>query len=350
MSSDNSLSAPAPSASQASVQETPRIVDEHLQVGRCPSTALVDSHQRTMRKLRVSLTDACNFRCFYCMPDGQKFSAQEDLLSADQLLQITEHLTDLGITQIRVTGGEPTLRPDFARIMRGFASLGLEKLGLTTNALHLDHHLDLLEETNCKFINISLDSLNPKTFEDLTKQKTCEKVIANAILARKRGFKVKVNAVLFNGLNDHEVSDFLRFSETHGIEVRFLELMRIGPAHEKNKAFFIDADTVIQRLRDAGEELTPRVDEHDATAFTFTTKRGGRVGFIASESKPFCSSCSRLRLSPKGRLRACLMSEEGVELKDQRLEDLPHLIQGLLKHKPTDRIHHVEEPMFRIGG
>jgi GTP 3',8-cyclase len=332
----------------------PHLSESHMKlepvVGRLDRTALTDVHHRSMRKLRVSLTDACNFRCFYCMPNGQSFLPHEDLLGADELLRITSHLVDLGISQVRVTGGEPTLRPDFAAVMRAFSTLKLEKLGLTTNALHLDHHLDLLEETGCKHINISLDSLSSATFERLTKQRTCEKVIANACLARKRGFHVKVNTVLFKGINDHEIFDFLRFAEREDIEVRFLELMRIGPAHKENEAYFIDADTVIKRLRDAGEILTPVQTARDATAFVFKTKTNGRVGFIASESKPFCSSCSRLRLSPKGRLRACLMSEEGVELKNVPREKLPTILQGLLQHKPMERIHHVDEPMFQIGG
>jgi GTP 3',8-cyclase len=311
---------------------------------------LIDPHGRTIRKLRVSLTDACNFRCFYCMPEERLFHQKESLLSAGELIEITQAICDLGVTEVRVTGGEPTLRPDFAEIMRGLGELPLQKLGLTTNALHLDHHLDLLQEVGCQHINISLDSLDPETFTRITKQATCEHVIANAILARSRGFNVKVNMVLFKGINDHEVKNFLRFAENEDIEVRFLELMRIGPTYRENEQHFLTADDVIDRLRSEGETLLPQQVEKDATAFMFRTGGGGRIGFIASESKPFCGSCSRLRLSPTGKLRACLMSEEGVELRHCDPDHLKKQLQLVMGMKPVERIHHVDEPMYRIGG
>jgi cyclic pyranopterin phosphate synthase len=164
------------------------------------------------------------------------------------------------------------------------------------------------------------------------------------------GFEVKLNAVLFRGLNHGEAVDFLRFAENEGIPVRFLELMRIGPAHREQRSLFISSGEVIQALRDAGERLRPLPGPPDATAFEYATEGGGRVGFIASESQPFCAGCSRLRLSATGFLRGCLMQEDGLSLRGLPLSAYPSALDEVMGRKPLHRLPHTEQLMNRIGG
>lgn len=310
---------------------------------------LTDSHKRVMHKLRVQLTDACNFRCFYCMPSNVKFMPHEKHLKSSEIIDICSTLVDFGIDEIRVSGGEPTLRSDFENIISGLSKLRLQKLGVTTNAFYLKEKLPFLKGTNCRHINISLDSLNEDQFANITKTPHFKKVVNAIIKTRKMGFSVKVNVVIMRGVNDDEVFDFLNFSAQHDVEVRFLELMKIGPFHDNHEKHFIKAQEIIERI-EKREKLAPQSVNIDSTSFNFKTSSGARIGFIASESQPFCQFCSRLRLSSTGILRACLMSDAGLKLKDVPKSQYPQIIQSVLAMKPTGRIDHIDQPMYQIGG
>ncbi len=310
---------------------------------------LVDSYFRHIHKLRVQLTDACNFRCFYCMPENIKFMKRSNLLRADEIINICSFLNEYGIDEIRVTGGEPTIRAEFEEIISGLSELSLNKLGLTTNGFSLEKKLPFLKMTNCKNINVSLDSLNRDKFAKITKSNYFDSVYSSILKARDLGFAVKVNVVLFRGINDNEISDFIKFSANHDIEVRFLELMKIGPAYEMNPELFIPADEIINKIKKTEDLIKIKVSL-DSTSFNFRTSSGAKIGFIASESKPFCFSCSRLRLSATGKLRACLMSENGIDLKDKSKNEYPDILNSVMAMKPYDRIHHIEQSMNQIGG
>lgn len=311
--------------------------------------SLVDGYGRVIRKLRVSLLDACNFRCFYCMPAEMKFANPETYLSADEIYAICKDMVDSGIEQIRVTGGEPTLRQDFAEVMKRLATLKLQKFGLTSNAFLLARHLPLLAELNCQYINISLDSLQADKFNRMTHSKTFETVYATLLKAREMGFKVKVNTVVIGGWNTDEILDFVAFSEREGVEVRFLELMRIGQALPDQDRRFRAAADLIKELSEQ-IELTPVKMELDSTSFNFSTPAGGNIGFIASESQPFCGSCSRLRLSYEGQLRACLMLSEGHSLRGLNAQERLATVHRVMGLKPITRIKEVQQAMYQIGG
>ena len=169
------------------------------------------------------------------------------------------------------------------------------------------------------------------------------------LAAKERGFPVKVNCVLVRGANDDEVEDFLAFSARHGIPVRFLEYMKIGPQRGQHDALFVPAGEVIERLRQR-HELVPVDADADATAFSFRTADGAEVGFIASESRPFCATCSRLRLTARGHLRACLMSEDGRDLRGVPREQYADVLADVMAMKPTGRIEEIAQPMHEIGG
>jgi cyclic pyranopterin phosphate synthase len=311
--------------------------------------SLIDAHGRRLRKLRVQLTDACNFRCFYCMPEGTRFQPAEHLLSPDEIGDIGGALATLGIEEARVTGGEPTVRPEFDAIMARLAGIGWKKFGLTTNGYLLSGKLPLLKELGCRHLNVSLDSLDEERFRAITGSGYFRKVHAAILQAKSMGFEVKINAIVFRGINDDELSAFARFSAEHGIEVRFLELMRVGPAIGGHGARFIPAGEMIGRLRES-EEMLPVDSAPDSTSFGFRTARGGRLGFIASESQPFCGSCSRLRLSATGKLRSCLFSDTGVELRGRDRLDYPEILREVMALKPAGRLPRIPQPMNQIGG
>lgn len=314
-----------------------------------PIVPLIDNYGRKIRKLRVSLLDVCNFRCVYCMPLNPVFMDSSRWLRPDEIESVCSTLVNFGLEQIRITGGEPTLREDFRDIVLRLSSLPLEKLGLTTNGWNLTKELDFLNDTNCKHINISLDSLTKDTFNRIARRDYFDKVLDSVLRAKQLGFHVKINTVLMSGINEHEILDFIKFSADHGIQVRFLELMSIGQAGGSKDKLFVSAAQAIQKIS-SQVELISEQSEYDSTSFNFKTATGASVGFIASETLPFCRNCSRWRLSADGFLRACLMSEDGVYIRGVEPQEFKSKLNELLKMKPYRRIERVEQDMYKIGG
>lgn len=310
---------------------------------------LVDEHGRRIRKLRLSLTDKCNLRCHYCMPVDQTFMEEHHYLAPQEYFEVIEELCSLGLEEVRLTGGEPLMRRSFDEIVERLATLPLKKLGLTTNGIFLDRHLDVLVKNRVFHINVSLDSLDRDNFKRITHGDHLEKVVDNIRRARDRGLVVKVNAVAMRGVNDHELLDFVRFSETEKVEVRFLELMRIGYACKDQSHQFIAADELIAKIK--GQHGLRFVSvPADSTSFNFLTDSGAHLGFIASESRPFCGQCSRWRLSADGILRACLLKDDGRPLRHKRAEERLATYGELLGLKPHLRPAEVSHSMNAIGG
>ncbi|MCP4504104.1 MAG: GTP 3',8-cyclase MoaA [Deltaproteobacteria bacterium] len=318
---------------------------------------LMDPVGRRIRKLRISLVDACDFRCTYCMPDDPKFLKKRDLMSREEIIRLATLFVGEGIEEIRLTGGEPTLRADFMDIVKELSAIeGLKRLGVTSNGFKLRHHLEELRETRCDSLNISLDSLQDQRFFDITRKDVGQEIRQCIIDARKMGFEVKVNAVLQRGLNDDEIEDFAVFSAEHDVEVRFLEMMKIGVAIGQCEKLFISAEETLQRL--SAWEQVKEVRPKDSTSFNYRllppdgseAKNPARMGFIASETQAFCGNCSRLRLSPLGVLRPCLMVNEGHSLRNKSKEDVVAALHAVLPMKPTHRLMQVEQAMVQIGG
>ncbi|MEK7431909.1 MAG: GTP 3',8-cyclase MoaA [Cyanobacteriota bacterium] len=311
---------------------------------------LIDIYKRHIHKLRVQLTDACNFRCFYCMPTNVKFKKHSELLTPNEIFNICHTLVKyFGVNELRLTGGEPTIRGEFDEIVTSLAKLNLKKFGLTTNGFILKNKLNILKENNCNYINVSLDSLQEDNFNKITKSSYFKPVFESILLAKEKDFKIKINVVAMKGVNDHELLDFINFSAKYDIEVRFLELMKIGEANSNNNSLFISAKEIIDELK-KHETLIPIKVPKDSTSFNFKTSSGAKIGFIASETMPFCTACSRLRLNATGKLRACLMSESGIEMKDKTIDQYEDILQSLIAMKPYYRIDHIEQPMYQIGG
>lgn len=310
---------------------------------------LVDPAGRTIRKLRVSLTDACNQACTYCMPDKPRFTSRGNLLRPSEYLSICRRLAAMGIEEIRVTGGEPTVRPEFRHILAALKDLPVLRKGVTSNGEMLGGHLEFLRDTGWTHLNISLDSLDPGVYERITGGGDFRKVMRTIEKAAGMGFPVKVNMVVLKGVNDAELVEFADWSATVGVEVRFLELMKIGPSAASHSRRFMPASAMIEALGKS-IDLRPLPRPFDATAISYATGKGGRIGIIASESMPFCAGCSRLRLSATGFLRACLMSEAGADLRSADAEEYPRLVEDVMALKPTGRLDRLLEPMHAVGG
>lgn len=307
-----------------------------------------DALGRLPRKLRLSLLDACDLRCRYCMPERPKFSLVGGQPEMAPLLERLRVLVAAGVNQIRVTGGEPTLHPLFMAWMEALAGLSPAKLALTSHGLHLKPHLRELLGLGCRHLNLSLDALDSATFERITGHAGVERVVDTLLEAQALGFEVRVNTVVMAGVNDHQLEDFVAFAIRHGINLRFLEVMNIGAARAHFADWFIPAAALRERLARRWE-LAPLSGEADATANNYRVENT-HIGFIASESEPFCRSCTRLRLDTRGVLRPCLFAQEGVSLMDVPPEEVVARVNRTFARKPDHRLPSQPVPMYRLGG
>jgi cyclic pyranopterin phosphate synthase len=288
---------------------------------------LIDTFGRAHNNLRISVTDRCNLRCTYCMPEEVVFMDRAELLTFEEITHFVRVAAPLGIDKIRLTGGEPLLRRDLPRLVRMLADVpGIKDIGLTTNGLLLAGQAQALFDAGLRRINISLDTLDPGRFREVSRRDGLEQVLAGIDAAKRAGFHpIKINAVSIRGLTELEVVPLAHFARAHGLEMRFIEYMPIGAAAwERNKVYF--AHEILEQLE---REVCPLVpaDDYDprAPAMDFQyTDGGGRVGIIASVSRPFCMSCNRLRLTSDGKLRNCLFALDEVDVK------------SLLRDRPDD--------------
>ena len=322
---------------------------KQMRTGQDQKQLLIDEHGRKIRKLRVSLLEDCNLRCFYCMPKNIKFPHHSKRMSVDEIIRLIRIMLDYGIERVRLTGGEPTMRPEFEEIVSRLSELPIERLALTTNGSKLEKLLPFLKTTNLRYINISLDSLKAGKFKKITNSNIFGKAMSANEATAANGFYTKINVLAMRGVNDDEILDFVDFSERTGIEVRFLELMRIGSAIENQKNQFIKADDIIDIIHKK-YELQNRDAAHDSTSINYKTPAGGLVGIIASESKPFCGNCSRWRLSANGKLRPCLMKTDGHQIAYKDENEIHELFMKTLKMKPIGRVYEMVQNMNEVGG
>jgi GTP 3',8-cyclase len=310
---------------------------------------LKDHYGRQIRKLRVSLTDKCNLRCHYCMPEDASFMPKENYLTAEEYYDIISDLCDLGLEEIRLTGGEPLMRADFQAIVSSFAKLPLKQIGITTNAILLDRHISFLKEYNLKSLNISLDSLHPSRFLQISRRDEFHRTMRNIEEAVSMGFNIKINTVVMKDINHDELIEFVELAKKLSIEVRFLEVMRIGEACEKQNAQYMSA-LEMQNIISQKYKMTKVSSALDATAVSYVLENGAHIGFIASESQPFCGACSRWRLSADGIMRACLLKDDGLVIKNKTKMERIEIFHKLLGMKPALRPKEVNHFMYQIGG
>jgi len=280
---------------------------------------LNDTHNRPLRDLRISVTDRCNLRCNYCMPlPKYEWIERREILSYEEITRMARLFIGLGVNEIRLTGGEPLLRKDLERLVAQLSGLGgLKELCLTTNGLLLAQNAALLRAAGLTRINVSLDTLKPDKFLRITRWGELSKVLDGLSAARHQGFsQIKINSVVERGVNDDEILDLIEFSRQNGFAIRFIEYMDVGNANQWQSDKMVPKKEILDIIRaryPLGEPAradgsTPSVD------FRFADG-GGDVGFIASVTEPFCSGCTRARLTADGKLVRCLFSSEGHDLK-----------------------------------
>lgn len=281
-------------------------------------TDLIDNFGRVHNNLRVSVTDRCNLRCTYCMPEEVTFLDRRDLLTFEEIARVVTVAAPLGINKVRLTGGEPLLRRDLCELVRLLVAIpGIKDVGLTTNGMLLAEQAVGLYEAGLRRLNVSLDTLDPGRFHALTRRDGVEKVVAGIHAAKAAGFDpIKINAVSIRGSTEADVVPLARFAREYDLELRFIEYMPIGAdAWERDKVYF--AHEIMEQLETHVGALVPAEDyDPRAPAMEFRyVADGGRVGIIASVSRPFCRSCNRLRLTAEGRLRNCLFALDELDLK-----------------------------------
>ena len=288
--------------------------------------ALVDRHGRFFPYLRLSLTEACNYRCSYCLPDGYQADGRPKFLALPEITRLVRGFAAVGMSKIRLTGGEPSLRKDLPQIIAAVAALPhIRKIALTTNGCLLPRHVGLWRAGGLTALNVSLDSLDPARFHAITGHDRFAEVTDGIELALGLGFDaVKINAVLLRDCNDDELPAWLDYLRERDIAVRFIELMRTGDNREYFERHHVRATLLQQQLLQAGWQLQARTaDAGPALEYSHPDYRG-RIGIIAPYSRDFCAGCNRLRVTARGDLRLCLFGDFGIALRPLLQADEDH--------------------------
>lgn len=281
---------------------------------------LIDAHGRTIRDLRLSITDRCNFRCVYCMDPDVRFMPAADLLTVDELARLARIAVTLGIEKIRLTGGEPTVHPELDAIIREVAASGVGDLAMTTNGSLMDEaRARRWKAAGLARVTISLDSVRPETFARSTRSRCSpDTVIAAARAAINAGFgSTKLNAVIIRGVNDGEIVPLAGLARDLGLDMRYIEFMPLDSGRRWDRASVVTADEIIGAIN-AVYPLRPLgLDDPSSTSLVYAFADGapGRIGVIAPVSRPFCGACSRLRITADGKVRPCLFSREEWDLR-----------------------------------
>lgn len=311
-----------------------------------------DRFGRNITYLRISVTDLCNLRCKYCMPEsGVKSLCHSDILSIEEIIEIVKIASKNGIKKIRLTGGEPLVRRGFINLCKQISKIDeIEDIAITTNGVYLKEMADELFENKVRRINFSLDTLIKEKYNDITRRNDFDKTMESLFYAIKKGFKVKINVVLIGGFNDDEIQDFVNLANDYDLEVRFIELMQIGETANWSKDKFVSNKIVLEKV----PEL--EFDGVSGVAKIYKIKgQKGRIGLISPISCSFCEDCNRIRLTSDGKLKPCLHSKDEINLKGLSGEELEEVFKRGIYEKPEK--HHLEDgksesarDMNKIGG
>ena len=326
---------------------------------------LIDHYERRLNYLRISITDRCNLRCLYCMPaEGLEKLEHKDILTYEEILRLARIAVGLGVDKIRLTGGEPLVRKDFPHLLPELMAMpGLKDVSITTNGIYLKEHLRNIRSAGVNRINISLDSLKRDRYRHITGFDGFERVREAIQLARNLGFcPIKINMVVLKGINDDEVADFARLSMRYPFHVRFIEYMPSGLLIHNEPLNYVSNTVIRERLEAIGPliQLPRKAIDGPTVRYRFEGAQG-EIGFISPLTHHFCQVCNRLRLTAKGHLRPCLLSDQELDLRGPMREgatdrDLENIFAEAAEHKP--RAHHLNSDdsetlsgrMSAIGG
>lgn len=274
---------------------------------------LRDTFGRSHNYLRISLTDACNLRCAYCMPDEKvSVTPSEKMMSVDEIVGLANTFVKLGVTKIRLTGGEPLVRKDAALIIRKLSELPVE-LSISTNAVLVDEYISVFQSANIHSVNVSLDTLDSDEFKAITKRGDFERIQKNIMLLLENSFKVKVNMVVMKGVNENAIIDFIGWTRDYPIDVRFIEFMPFsGNAWNRDKVF--SQEEMMELIGEKYSFIKIDDEPNDTSKKYVVPNHAGTFGFISTVTEPFCNSCNRLRLTADGKMKNCLFSQTETDL------------------------------------
>jgi cyclic pyranopterin phosphate synthase len=326
-------------------------------------TGLSDSFQRPINYLRISVTDRCNLRCVYCMPEeGVALMSHYDILSYEEIFTVVKAAAELGVNKVRLTGGEPLVRAglaDLVRLLEGIETIN--DISLTTNGILLARHAAELKDAGLMRVNVSLDTLRPEKFRRITRRGRLEDTLRGIEVARSVGLNpVKINVVVMAGVNDDEVQDFARKTINDGWHVRFIELMPTSTGDSPDGKL-VSAAEIRKRLEPLGALEPWRTDVGNGPAKYFRLPgASGTIGFITPVTEHFCYQCNRLRLTADGKLRPCLLNESEIDLREAlrsgaSADELKGLIEKAIAGKPqghhlADGAKHKGRPFSQVGG
>ena len=326
---------------------------------------IVDSYNRVHTSLRVSVTDRCNIRCFYCMPENVKFLPQGQVLSFEEIDRVVRVLARQGVDRIRITGGEPLVRAQLWKLVEMIRAVkGIRDIALTTNGLLLAEHAQRLKNVGLDRLNVSLDSIDPTVFERITRRKGLDKVLAGIEAAQHVGFeRIRINAVSIAGISETEIIPLARFARDRNLELRFIEFMPLDGDNAWQNGQVLSGEMIKQLISAEIGELRPaqRLSESQPAIDFDYVDGDGRVGFINSVTEPFCSSCDRMRITAEGKFRNCLFSTSEWDVRDalrggasdKEIESIVRECIGAKKlGHGTDSGQFIrpEKAMYQIGG
>ncbi len=311
---------------------------------------LIDKFNRTVDYVRISVTDRCDFRCVYCMAEDMVFSPRSEILSLEEIELIAQAFVELGVSNIRLTGGEPLVRKGITHLVERIAQLpGLSQLNMTSNGSQLPHLAGSLKQAGLSRLNISLDSLKPDRFKQLTRTGDLQTVIDGIMQAKAEGFSdIKINCVMLKGRNDDEILDLIAFIRQHHLSISFIEEMPLGEIQEHDRALTFMSSAEIRDVICEQYGLSASEDETGGPSryWQFSDGHPSRVGFISPHSHNFCSTCNRVRITAQGKLLLCLGNEHSVDLKavvrahPRELEPIKQAIIKAMDLKPER--HHFD--------
>lgn len=306
-----------------------------------PTSQIKDQFGRVHDYLRISLTERCNLRCFYCMPaEGIELSEKSHLMSHEEVIAIAKTFVEMGVKKIRLTGGEPLIKKNIEKIITELTQLPIN-LGITTNGILLNNYFELFKTSGVTDINISLDTLDKKKFEEITRRDYFDRVISNINLYEANGFNVKINNVIIKDVNDNEINDFIEFTKDKNVAIRFIEFMPFdGNKWSTEKVITLNEILSTAEEKYGSENIINLKSKKNGTAKNFQIKGyKGSFGVISTVSNPFCDSCNRIRLTANGRIKNCLFSTSETNLLTplRNGEDIKSIIMDGIYHKKQVR-------------
>jgi cyclic pyranopterin phosphate synthase len=316
-------------------------------------TVLSDGFGRKIEYLRISVTDRCNFRCLYCMPvEGLQWLPKDDILSYEEITAIVKQLAPLGLSRLRITGGEPTIRPDLERLIAQLKSIdGISDIALSTNGVRLPQLAHRFHTAGLDRVNISADSLRKDRIAQIARRSLDFDPVATALAAEGAGLgPIKINCVVMRGINDDEIMDFARLTVDHSWHVRFIELMPVGEMRDLTWEHVVPGDEILQRIAAIGAVkpvAAPAKSNGPARYFQLAGAKGS-VGVITPMTHTYCESCNRVRLTADGRLRTCLFGNHEVNLREPLRAGIP--LEPLFRQALADKPKEHELLQMRVGG